>query len=394
MDEVDWDRLREALDEWKRGQFPYDTPSFEQWVIEAHEHFTDLVEHVESAASIAPSPPQRDMVTAIAVLAFGPQGVGDAPAEHWRALLDVVGQSCPSRAPDVEAVIEVVIAWGCGWGRAPSQAGNKWDQRWIGAVLVLIRMVEAASRWAVLRLLMRQTSSETIRSWAELIAVELMKDRCQCGQHVKACKEKKQHLCCRPEHKLSSWDPGVARLRAFLAQAVRGSAKSSLQAGAFSVSMLYPVLQQDYGLRVATAEFKICHNCHADLIADAVRNGREPEIGKLEEGLYEGHICPKCGQPARAPANGLPLAYHRARTNWLIIPYDNEGPYMPVQRKRCPRCENLYEPGLAACPYAPALHEARHALRLSIIWVRGEPRVELEEEAEGQEDELYQEEYT
>jgi hypothetical protein len=44
----------------------------------------------------------------------------------------------------------------------------------------------------------------------------------------------------RPQHRLESWRPQRCRLHAFVARAVRGSARQPLQAGAFTASLLGP----------------------------------------------------------------------------------------------------------------------------------------------------------
>jgi hypothetical protein len=244
-------------------------------------------------------------------------------------------------------------------------------------------MVEASVRQTVGMIQKRvdeldNIGRDEIRLYADMIVLELAKNRCACGSHLKSCKQKGHHACCRPEHKLAHWKPAERSLRSFIAEAVRGLAEDEFRSGAYGVSMLCPLLREDFRLLVGIAEFKVCHIC-----------------GEKYEGSH-------CANPVCRALGDLHQTRHIARKNWLLIPYDpfdGRGSYSLIQRWRCPACACLYPLELDRCPlFHGDKPSPGHGARTTAVWVytprrRGEASLvvrewldlvdeELEEESE------------
>jgi hypothetical protein len=318
------------------------------------------------------APGQQELAIALALAALGPQDSGAPPDAVWLALQQLVDAALPRFDP--ECILEIVIAWGCGWQRRIQSPADQWEGRWSRAVLALRSIVEGSVRQAIEQIAQFMADSEGIsqqfrallmrrpdgshtpaygqrRSYANLIALELMHDRCSCSYHRRGCRELPdgQHSCgrdcCVAGHRLSTWQPADRMLRVFVAEAVRGSAARSLQTGAFATSALYPRLREDSGLRVALVEFKICHVGNAPFIAIARQQGKQPALKGLAHPPFEGNRCPTCHTAADRQHT-----YFYARKNWLAIPYEEGGTYSMIERWRCTLCGNLYPLEETQCP--------------------------------------------
>jgi hypothetical protein len=289
----------------------------------------------------------------LAALALGPRDHGLPGGGDLGPLVQMAAERCGD-------VVELAIAWGCGWNRVVAPE-HEWHGRWVGAVLALSSLAEGSinqsMRWlcrnvqgftATLRRFGDAEVRERIRSDADEIAVELATGACRCG---------------RPEHQLATWSPGVCRLPAFVATAVRGSAEASLRAGAFATSMLAPLVAEDHLVRVELVEFKVCHVCFRDQIRAAVRERRPIELSAVAQGLSDGGRCPICGT-----AYDHARTYRAGRKNWLIVPADSGGQYQAVRRYRCRDCGNLFATGRDRCPICDC--EVRHPDRFANLWAR------------------------
>jgi hypothetical protein len=298
-----------------------------------------------------------------------------------------------------ECYLELVIAWGCGWhgeSDRPAQPGE-WQVWASGAIFALSDMVEESINKTIdllgqiLDLTHERVGTGALtrgemHALANLISIELVRDRCSCGHHQRGCKVSSgeqrtcRRLCCRDEHRLSLWSPGVCSLQAFVAQAVRGSATDKLLPGAFDTSALYPRLTEDTGLSIGPVEFKICHKCHKGLIdgiikaVEASQKTGGIKIADLEineetgqpKGLYERPVCPDCGELAN-PAK----TYYLQRKNRVLIPipYNKSGGgYQQWERWRCPYCKNLYALQLDRCPLC--LQGRSKGARPARVWRR------------------------
>lgn len=369
-----WTDLRARLRRWERGLIGGAEPSREQRIELLHTRFADL------CADMATSLRGREQPLGLAVAALGP--AGDPPAELWAALAPL-GRTLPDDDP--ERALELAIAWGCGWGRAPT--GQGWAARWPDALFALRRIVESSVRTTfqqIVQLLadappiLGRGAREEARSCAGLIAVELAHGLCRCGNHRRSCKQHPDGSrscgqgCCTPGHNLREWTHHV-RLRVFVAEAVRGSAARSVRGGALLTGSLYRLLTESAGVLVGPVEFKICHVCHADTIRRALGGRRAPAINSLRpssqeapKGLYEGPRCPTCRTPFL-----LGGSYSIARKNWLLIPYDMGGAYTQYERWRCVACRNLFPLELAGCPLCGM---ASHPQRPTAIWAAAQQR--------------------
>jgi hypothetical protein len=271
-----------------------------------------------------------------------------------------------------EACLDLVIAYGCGWGREVATNSENGEERWPRAIFALRILVEGSLHHTfklIIPLLPYKFSlfSGPMREWGRLysnvITLELLHDRCRCGKHKQGCKKKGDGYacgreCCRDEHRLSGWQPEVCSLQAFVAQGIRGNASSQLKTGALATSMLYPLLNEDSGVTVDSVEFKICGSCSDTAVLKTIAQHKEPKgQGSV---MYEGNTCPECDTPANRQTT-----YHKARKNWILIPYELGGAYEMINRWRCPRCRNLFPITLAACP----LCDSPTPQRKTTIWV-------------------------
>lgn len=273
---------------------------------------------------------------------------------------------------EYEAYLDLVIAYGCGWGREIVTNSENWKERWYQAILALRILVEGSLHQTfklLIPLLPDQISlfSGPMREWgrrySNVIALELLHDRCRCGKHKQGCKKKGDSYacareCCRDEHRLTDWQPEVCSLQAFVAQGIRGNASSQLKTGALTTSMLYPLLNEDSGVTIDSVEFKICSSCSDTRVLKTIAEHKEPTGQGIV--MYEGNTCPECDIPANRQKT-----YHKARKNWILIPYELGGAYEMINRWRCPLCRNLFPITLAACPLCASPTPQRR----TTIWV-------------------------
>jgi hypothetical protein len=314
-------------------------------------HSGQLARYLAGLRTLARSEPDRMSAALQVALALGPRATLPC-SEDLGSLLDAAMRS------DVDAV-DLGIAWGCGWGHAASP-GHAWRERWDAAMLALCCLVERSvyrtSRWlsccvagfeGALHAAGEAEHRYRLVSYAHQIAMELSLAPPQ-GRPAR--------------HALLSWRPDDCRLAAFVATAVRGTARLPVRGGAFATSMLATLLREDQLLRVDAAEFSVCHVCNAGLIAGApYRHGME--LSSLRRGLYDLGRCPDCGaspDPTRT--------YRVARKNWLLVPADWGGRHVAVDRRRCTACGNLYPAGHERCPLC--FRQASNTRRLTSIWVR------------------------
>ena len=283
------------------------------------------------------------------------------PAEEtadWQQLVkQLLAHAANGKAPSNEALLDLAIAYGCGWQRALAIRDHETEERWHRAILALRIMVEGSLHQTfklIIPLLPYQISlfSGSIKEWgrfySNVITLELLNNRCRCGKHKQDCKKKGDsyvcgRACCRDEHQLAAWEPKVCSLQAFVAHSIRGNASSQLKTGALATSMLYPLLNEDSGITVDSVEFKVCGRCSDTAVLQSIAQHQEPKSqGSV---MYEGNSCPECDAPANRQTT-----YHKARKNWILIPYELGGAYEMLDRWRCPRCRNLFPITWTACP--------------------------------------------
>jgi hypothetical protein len=320
--------------------------------LDAH-HGGHLAAYLAGLRTLTGAEPDRSSAALLAALALGPRTATQHGLGEVGLLLDIAART------DVE-VVDLGVAWGCGWGRVVSP-GHAWHARWDAAMLSLCclteRSVARTLRWlgdnvsGVGPTLHAAGSNEyryRLVTYAHQIAMEL-----SLGAPAD-----------RPaRHALVSWRPDACRLSAFVATAVRGSAPLPLRGGAFAASMLAALLRQDHLVRVDAAEFNVCHVCNAELIVRApLRRGID--LSSVRRGLHDISRCPDCGTPPD-PAR----TFRVARKNWLIVPTDWGGRYEAVHRQRCPGCGNLFPAGHERCPLC--LRPASPGRRLTSLWLRG-----------------------
>jgi hypothetical protein len=308
-----------------------------------------MARYLEGLRELLRDEPSRERAALLAALALGPRGHGLPRAADIGPLVRLAVETPAD-------VVDLAIAWGAGWGRSVRPDG-RWQARWTGSVLALACLVRGsinrtvgwlAANVADFRQVLRhggeQEHRDRLDGLADTVALELATGRCRCG-HGNLRAHSPIGSCARPEHRLESWLPDRCRLHAFVAVAVRGSARLPVRAGAFEPSMLAGVLESEQLLRVGVAEFSVCHECNGRAIALAVQDRARIQLTGLERGLYDIAHCPSCGVPAHPRRT-----YRAARKNWLLVPAEWGGTYHPVHRHRCMVCGNLVASGRCRCP--------------------------------------------
>ncbi len=353
---------------WLRDHFPQEGPlegqisRFLASFAESLDQF--LVQHPAEDALT-----RQELAFLLAIVFLCPEG----EQASWERLCQQLLTLSPyGEEATGEACLDLVIAYGCGWRQKLVTGSENWAGRWHRAILALRIFVEGSLHQTfklIIPLLPYKFSlfSGPMKEWGRLysnvIALELLNDRCRCGKHKQGCKKKGDdyacgRACCRDEHQLSSWQPEVCSLQAFVAHAIRGNASSQLKTGALTTSMLYPLLNEDSGVTVDSVEFKVCGSCSDTAVLNTIAQHKEPKSqGSV---MYEGNSCPECDTSANRQTT-----YHKARKNWILIPYELSGAYEMLDRWRCPRCRNLFPVNLAACP----LCTASTPQRKTTIWV-------------------------
>jgi hypothetical protein len=357
---IEWAATRQALQTWEDQSFADSPP------IRGDDRYMALFRPWYLGFAARSADTRREMV-ALALVAFGPQGEGDPPDAVWADVYQAVTHYAPS--DDRDQWLDLVIAWGAGWrgGRMVPAGGSAWERVWESALVALIGMTEAALRetFAKLGTLLEEAHDQLsnldqmaqLWPYASLIAMELAAGTCECvqrrrgGQQSDDPQDDAQALenqrCRQEKHRLASWDPEKCRLRAFIAQAVRGSAIAGLQADAFKFSMLYPLLRMETGLLVGTAEFVVCQ-CNTEALSSVRETGAPLQIKSLvrgsqagqktarAQGLHNRATCPDCHRhPVREHC------YYIAREKWFLIPYTHGGSYYEIERLKCKQCNNL-----------------------------------------------------
>ena len=352
MWQIAWADLQEHIARWRTRTFPADEPTADQWLDSVRLRIDDLVDFARVHSPYFSSFDTSKLSILVALVVQAPRT--ETPSNE--SLVDTLVAKATSEVqnPDPNRCFEIVTAWGCGWGRNIDPCAGPWEKTWPLAMLALRSIVEASVRQTVGMIQKRVNEMDIIgrddiRLYADMIALELAKSRCACGSHLKSCKQKDDHACCRPAHRLATWKPAERTLRSFVAEAVRGLADDEFRSGAYALSMLYPLLRDDTRLIVGSVEFKVCHVC---------------------DEKYEGSVC---ANPACRAPDDLHRTRHEARKNWLLIPYDmfdGRGHYVLVERWRCSACACLYPLELPHCPLSHGVQlSPGHGSRTTSVWV-------------------------
>lgn len=82
------------------------------------------------------------LVAAICLL--GPDAAGIPPSATRHHLIEIARRLEPGETKRLERVMELAIAFGCGWHRQVRPDGGAWEQRWPDAVRALSRALEPA----------------------------------------------------------------------------------------------------------------------------------------------------------------------------------------------------------------------------------------------------------
>lgn len=315
-----------------------------------HRRYVELVERVAEAGLAVPDAFVGGAAAAFTL--FAPPHVREAPDASFDAFLAATADLPANRRNP----FDLVLAWGAGWGREVTP-GPDWEGRWEGAVLALVEQ----ARFSILasdELLRNQLGLDLLEhdelaSLASSFAVSLL-GRCDCDHHRRGCGGSCGRSCCFEDHDLSRWDPARVPLRAFVDQAVRGTAQRRVLGAAFAEGLLYRALEPEGRVLCRVVEVSRCASCDA---------------------TFEGSRCHTPGCEAEAGA-----AHARvARRNRLIVPLPQPGgAYVEAQRWECRSCKHLYghgrpsslRDGEARCPrcgWEPADGRRPHSVS---VWQR------------------------
>lgn len=314
-DEPDWADLAGQRARWLRIGWLGGKPGPAQLAREAQ---TNLAAFTDYCTSGDPSDATDLDLAAMAMIFFGPAGT--PPAGVWETFVAVHGELTLA-TPERRALnqFDLMLAFGCGWRRDVDHRRGGWWGRWEVAYAAMIFQVEA-SLVASNHLLANQFSqfaldSDDLSGMPGYFTVSLL-GACNCGHHRRLCQASCDKECCYEPHDIGSWDPLTCHLRAFVDQAVRGTATRQILGGAFAESLIYRDLERQGRILRRRVEFMQCPAC-----------GESFET-----------TCPTPGCPG---PQGVSVR-RDARANWLILPVHEGGNYQEVVRWVCGECNSLY----------------------------------------------------
>jgi len=353
---VDWAELAARRERWLRVGSGHGKALPARLALHAQ---ANLAEFTDYCIGSAHGPVSASLIaSAVAMAFFGPPGL--PPPELWRTYVDVHRQLA-AKAPDPRTMnaFDLMLAFGCGWGRAVVRDGGPWWGRWEVAYPAMINQV-GASLLASNRLLANQfpqfaLTSDDLLELPGDFAVSLL-GSCDCGHHRRECQRRCGRECCFAPHDLGSWDPLTCHLRPFVDQAVRGTATGQILGGAFAESLTYRELERQGRILRRRVEFKQCPGCGQ---------------------LFDEATCPT---PGCEPPEGVSVP-QMVRPNWLILPEHEGGNYREMVRWVCAVCSSVYPIrfDLAApvvgdpCPVCDWTPPSGTPPRRITLWVRRPP---------------------
>ncbi|NJP07217.1 MAG: hypothetical protein HC837_17150 [Chloroflexaceae bacterium] len=339
----DWIAIKGYLDQ-AASPLEFESPITEDgWIVSRHRHDTFLA-RVEAFQQTSERKNihlnDHDLTLACAMIAFGPEHDGLPPDAVWEHIGLLARDHLLPDAP-AHFLMDLVLAYGCGWPDGSRHISDFWTGQWSQAVFNISSMVARSISKTIDRLKQMLGSKNKLADidkteiylLAQGIGLEIIRNQSKRGQY-----------------RLISWQPTTCALWHFLADAVAGCGHEmqagqepttdrsrKLQGGAFATSLLYPQLHELTELIVGSVEFKICHECHGDVIHQAVTTGKRPTLTGLTS-LYQNNHCPS-SQDHREDCK---KTYYTRRKNWILIPYEHGGTYEIRQRWACPQCGNLF----------------------------------------------------
>lgn len=329
----DYGRLRSEAAVWRRtGR------DGTEWQHQ-HEAYLRYLDALTDDREPVPGAPARDELLAGAVVYFSEL----APTwDEHQAMLDISAVTGAN-------VYDLALAWSIGWSPAGEPRAEGAVRPTENALYALIEQT-AASVAVSSRMLAETTGLAVVErddhgSLAAIFGMSIT-GRCDCGHHVRGCTGCGRG-CCFADHDLRTWDPYRCHLRAFVDQAVRGTAQRRILGGAFAGGMLFRALEREGRLLCRTVEWSRCDVC-----------GR----------AFEGSSCPE-PHPRRAGS-----VRREPRKNQLIQPAGDERGHLPLQRWLCTACHHLF--GVAGAHDAEAARCPRCARRSSrrmTVWTRVPP---------------------
>jgi len=329
----DYRRLRTEARAWRRSRT--DGIGWQH----QHETYLRYLDDVADDWTTGADGPAQDELLAGAVVYFS--DLAPTRDEH-EAMLRISAATGAN-------VYDLALAWAVGWSplRAPRPAVTVRPNE--HALYALVE--QAGASIAVSARMLAETTGLAVvdrddhGSLAAIFGLSLA-GLCDCGHHVRGCTGCGRG-CCFADHDLRTWDPLRCHLRAFVDQAVRGTAQRRILGGAFAEGMLFRALEREGRLLCRTVEWGRCDVC-----------GR----------AFEGTRCP---EPHPQRAGSVRREPHK---NQLIAPAADDHGHQPLLRWLCTECHHLFgaagshDPEAARCPRC-----SRRADRRMTVWARVSP---------------------
>lgn len=239
-----------------------------------------------------------------------------------------------SDLPDAERskrLVELALAYGCGWKRSAKSGIDRWDDTWGTAVTELTEIADnfVVQTLKILNDTVRECSESAVhnqikldryerKGYVGLIVAEFIGERFNPGN---------------PEYKryrtIHTWQPLKGNLYVWLQGAINGRGtvnvrgKIHLQANKLKNGLLFPRLQEEGRLDVGKVAFQRCTQC-------------------AHETEYDGTgFCNKCQEKTFVTFKVLPIVpgVYAPRQFWHC-----PGHYYEFESPECPHCRNKGRP--------------------------------------------------
>lgn len=297
--------------------------------------FPALMEDLALAA-----PADRDEIAAVALMVMLASPLAGAPPASLREefLLHIGVGVCHAAAEKrCCMIVQLGLAYGCGWKRTARSGQRRWDELWAGAVQEMVNLTHMFLTKAY-RLL-----AANVRGFPEiprgLDSWEVVKSD---ALYIAMLFSKRPVGPDAPlYHKFQSivfWNPHLGNLYGWLKGAVFGSQSGSTAAGKFRGGLLFDVLRErghEIGIETVDVGKVAFQSCR--------KHGPEKE--------YEGGCCEVCGSRSIITFDVF-----------LVVP----GVYLPKYFWRCPDSvpAHYFDYAISSCPVCKIPHGGKPTVLL------------------------------
>jgi len=292
--------------------------------------FPALLEEIDAPDAAPAEDVAAGEIATVALMALlGPRRASFPPAPIRENLFaHVTAHALPRKKSErLKWIVQLALAYGCGWGRVTPGRDEEWDGSWVSAIQEVVQIAYAFIRKAYATLAMDirdfnavgwlEDTRQALKSEAVLITMRFVNRLPMDGD---------------PEYRkyqsIRFWLPNLGNLYGWIKGAVFGSPKGNTAAGYFRNGLLFESFRErgaEPGLDVVdvgNVARQIC--CHPD-----------------EDKEYEGGRCARCQSRCLIVADV-----------YLFVP----GIYLPKRFWRCPESDppHFFDLDLARCPHCGA----------------------------------------